>query len=162
MDAKFITHAISKSWNWRQNEDFAVNMFLKWFESDFISITKAGYMHEVEVKISRHDFKADFEKSSRKWDFKAKKDKVLIKHEAIKAGEYGLKTFSFATPEGLLSRKEIPEYCGHYEVNENGLVITLKDPPILNNPKKIDENELHSLKNFYKWRWRKLYFEGIK
>lgn len=38
------------SWSW-----------LNW-EADLISITKAHYMHEYEIKISLSDFKADFHK----------------------------------------------------------------------------------------------------
>ena len=32
------------------------------YEADFITITKSGYLTEVEVKISISDFRADFEK----------------------------------------------------------------------------------------------------
>lgn len=34
-------------------------------ESDFLAVTKNGMIHEVEVKISRSDFKADFKKVDR-------------------------------------------------------------------------------------------------
>ena len=32
------------------------------YEADFITITKSGYLTEVEIKISISDFRADFEK----------------------------------------------------------------------------------------------------
>ena len=37
------------------------------WESDFFSRTKTGYYYEVEVKISRADFKADFSKNKHKY-----------------------------------------------------------------------------------------------
>ena len=38
------------------------NSFIYSEESDFFSVTGAGYAQEVEIKISRSDFKADFKK----------------------------------------------------------------------------------------------------
>lgn len=35
----------------------------KSFEADLLAMTQAGYLHEVEIKVSRADFKKDFEKS---------------------------------------------------------------------------------------------------
>ena len=77
IDAKFIIKSLASSTIWKVNEDFAVNMYLKQFESDFITITKAGYMHEIEVKISKSDFLADFDKQSCGWDSKASKAVTL-------------------------------------------------------------------------------------
>jgi len=36
------------------------NSFVFAWESDFFSVTDSGYIYEIEVKISRGDFKADF------------------------------------------------------------------------------------------------------
>jgi len=116
-------------------------------------------MHEIEVKIDRGDFKADFHKKKSKYNREWKVSEVFNKHDMIKSGEYGLKTFSFATPKGLLNLDEIPDYCGHYEVTEDGQVIAIKTAPILTTPKKMTLKECHKLNNFYKWRWRKQYFK---
>lgn len=161
MDAKFISKSLTASWNWKGNEDFAINAFIKRFESDFITITKAGYMHEIEIKVDRSDFKADFAKVLRRYNHKIKDYEESDKHEMIKSGLYGLKTFSFATPVGLLHPAAIPDYCGFYEVMESGFVNTVKKPPVLDNPRKMDEKETQKLHNFYKWRWRNLYYEKV-
>lgn len=34
------------------------------YEADFLYITKSGYLYEIEVKLSIHDFKADLKKTS--------------------------------------------------------------------------------------------------
>ncbi len=160
MNAKFIIKSLASSWKWNSNEDFAVNVFIKSFESDFITITKAGYMHEIEVKVDRGDFRADFKKISSKWNPKLRMVETLNKHGLIKTGEYGLKLFSFATPKGLLKPNEVPDYCGHYEVIEGGGAIhTVRAPKPLPNPKKMTPQERHKLHNFYKWRWRKQFFK---
>ena len=35
------------------------------WESDFLALTKSGYLYEGEVKISKSDFKADFKKKEK-------------------------------------------------------------------------------------------------
>ena len=48
----------------RGHEIIVPNVSWSWlyWEADIISITKAGYMNEYEIKISKQDFKADFKK----------------------------------------------------------------------------------------------------
>lgn len=48
---KFITHYYQLSNSFVYNE-----------ESDFFSVTALGYAQEIEVKVSKSDFKADFKK----------------------------------------------------------------------------------------------------
>ena len=78
-----------------------------WYECDLFSITKALYFHEVEVKVSRSDFYADFRKHG--------------KHETLaqKDGHKRLmpRTFCFACPADLLVSEDIPEYTGLIWVN---------------------------------------------
>lgn len=119
-------------------------------------------MHEIEVKIDRGDFRADFQKNLMKYNRERREYDTFTKHALIESGEYGLKTFSFATPEGLLKTEEVPEYCGHYEVAENGQVNALRQPKILTAPKKMTLKERHKLNNFYKWRWRNQFFKEDK
>lgn len=38
------------------------NLYVFSWESDYLAMTKSGYWYEIEVKISRADFKADFKK----------------------------------------------------------------------------------------------------
>ncbi|MEE9408203.1 MAG: hypothetical protein V3V28_09025 [Polaribacter sp.] len=60
MKSKDITKAL---WYNYHNRDFKLdNSFIYSWESDFFSITKTGFAHEIEIKISRSDFLADFKK----------------------------------------------------------------------------------------------------
>ena len=38
------------------------NFYYDWYEMDLFRLTHSGIIYEYEVKISRADFKADFEK----------------------------------------------------------------------------------------------------
>lgn len=69
-------------------------------ESDFLTVTSAGYIHEIEIKMSRSDFLADFKKQD--------------KHTRLQHGEYA-NYFWFAVPQGLLLPADIPDYAGHLE-----------------------------------------------
>lgn len=42
------------------------NLFVYHWESDYIAITKNGYVYEVEIKISRADFLNDFKHKEEK------------------------------------------------------------------------------------------------
>lgn len=83
-------------------------------ESDVISITKTGYMHEVEIKISRSDFKAD-----------ARKSKWKLYKESIKSGRklssyYNTPNyFWYCFPEGLIEDSEIDPSFGIFHIKED-------------------------------------------
>lgn len=70
------------------------------FEMDVCKITKAGIVYEYEIKISRSDYKNDFKKGG--------------KHDLIKQGKRACNYFFFVVPEGLISKDEVPDYCGLY------------------------------------------------
>ena len=45
-------------------------VFSNSWESDYLSLTKSGYLYEGEVKISKSDFKADFKKEKKTSSFR--------------------------------------------------------------------------------------------
>lgn len=95
-----------------------------WWECDCVGVTDSGFWHEVEVKHSAADFRADFEKAYTfkkhdvlRWKFTGEKpipkqasnpwqNKNTL--EALRPPNY----FWFALPESLLSKVEIPDYAG--------------------------------------------------
>ena len=77
------------------------------FEADVAAVTKTGFVHEIEIKVSRSDFLADFKKSNSNGK----------KHEILQAkGDKNPNYFWFATPKGLLKESDIPHYAGWIEV----------------------------------------------
>ena len=95
-----------------------VNLF-SYYESDLISVSKAGLISEYEIKISADDFRREF------------KDK-RTKHRMLNDGKGFARIipnyFYFVFPLGLYESRqlEIPDYAGVIAVSESGKVITKK------------------------------------
>lgn len=100
-------------------------------ECDCISISKADFIYEYEIKISRADFKKDFSK---------------IKHTNIinenytktKMGEtfYLLPNyFNFVTPRDLIKLEEVPDYAGLIFMDDDGSFEVMRKPKLLHNTK---------------------------
>ena len=137
------------------------------WESDFFIVQKAsGYCYEIEIKITRADFFADFKKRE--------------KHEILKTGKYSQRwqqhnretnqwelmskeveytfrpnKFFYCVPEGLISVNELPEYAGlmyakDYTIN------TIKEAKFIHREKLMFETRLCD--KFY-WYWRTTLFE---
>ena len=99
-------------------------------ELDIFGFRKnSGFSDEIEVKLSRSDFLADFKKTT-----SVKGNKIegknysyyehvtKLKHDAIKEGLYPCNYFSYLMPKELADKCEIPSYCGLYvyTVNNSG------------------------------------------
>lgn len=89
------------------------NIYLGCNESDLISVTKAGFIYEYEIKLTRPDFNIDFKKN--RHDFM--ENDLRSSWRAY---------FFFVTPVDLIKTDEIPAYAGHIEVTKNGTCIDKK------------------------------------
>jgi hypothetical protein len=96
------------------------NVFIFDWESDFFCITSSGYSMEVEVKISRSDFKADFNKTQKHHVLKnATKALVTIPGHSMRDFSYVSyvkpkcpNKFFYCCPEGLIKAHEVPDFAG--------------------------------------------------
>lgn len=89
-----------------------------WFECDLWQVTKAGYGVEYEVKVSRSDFKADFEKQS--WIYFEGRRHPRVKHHDLRDRlPHAPTRFFFVCPAGLLTLEEIPEWTGLIEIHKS-------------------------------------------
>lgn len=115
-------------------------------EADFLSVTKSGYVHEVEIKISKSDFKADFKKVSGK----------TLKHDLIKCGELA-NYFWFCTPLNLLDLSDIPDYCGLIEFfvdKRHGVqLLVRRNAPKIHANKVKDSVKTAILRSMYYRAW---------
>lgn len=97
-------------------------------ECDVISISKADFIYEYEVKISKSDFKADFKKN---------KHKLMIERKAVnekKSFYFIANYFYFVVPENLITIDDIPEYAGLiYLINDK--FVQIKKAPLLHKTK---------------------------
>lgn len=99
---------------------FMPNIYLYKWESDYLTISK-NRAFEYEIKVTRSDFFADFQKKKKhtllKTTFRTKKG-------TTKTPNY----FYYVVPNGLISHSEIPKYAGLITIGKNNLVIRKKAP----------------------------------
>lgn len=122
MNTKKIQHIICKEEILKSNLpcENVSNIFYQ-SEVDVLSILKSGYVSEFEVKISRSDFKADAKKA--KWKYFENRIETGIPNY-----------FSYACPEGLITKEEVQDFAGLIYVYEHGTKI-IKKPKILHRRK---------------------------
>lgn len=100
-------------YNQQRYEMIAQNVYpcFNFKEMDVMAIRKSGFIDEIEVKLSKSDFLADFKKT-----VNIKCDEVN-KHKCLHEGLSHCNYFSFLMTEELAKKCEIPEYSGLYVFN---------------------------------------------
>jgi len=147
MQNAFYRHTVQRY------EMLAPNIYLDWRfnEMDLLGLRKSGYIDEIEIKLTKSDFKADFKKTV-KVDGEMKslfpcgvKYPEIInkpKHDALQEGLNHCNYFSFLIPEELVDKCVIPEYSGLYvyKVDNTGIgrVSEIKKAPLLHKRKISD------------------------
>lgn len=142
------------------------NVFVdNWNECDALLVLKSGYTHEVELKLSRSDFKADFKKTNwwhkepdtRPWaQDGGMKHVEENKHVLLERGQGFPNRFSFLVPEGLIEPDEVPAYAGlmYFSRNEGEYGrIRIERQPKLMHKEKISSNRLARLTKKFVWRY---------
>ena len=133
------------------------NLYVYGWESDYLAITKSMIAYEVEIKISRPDFKNDF---------KNKQDKHLLFENGSMIGRFPKGSlmpnyFYYAVPDGLISSDEVPDYAGLLYVQPWGITF-VKQPKKLTD-EKFDPVKLYLADKFYynMLGWQRKYEEVI-
>ena len=124
----------------KQHHQMSPNVYLFDWEADLLSLTKAGYIHEYEIKISRSDFMADSKKVDK---HQALKNgwRDLVEYETFRLEQYRqhprvykpefLKNltpedkhrmsrpnyFWYVCPTDLIRAEDVPEHAGLMYVN---------------------------------------------
>jgi len=117
-------------------------------EADVISVTKAGFINEYEIKRSRSDFQADFRNKS--WKHKYMAERAGVQFYTNGSFYYlSANYFWFVMPRGLVKEEEIPEYAGliYYENKE---LHVIKKAPRLHSHKaneRLYKSIAHNLMN---------------
>jgi hypothetical protein len=83
------------------------NFYIGFYEMDLCLIRKSGYVIEYEIKISRSDFKNDFNKSVSSYN-----PSEIKKHDEMAHKQGKCNKFYFVVPENLISKEEVPKHCG--------------------------------------------------
>lgn len=166
INEKLNLHLLSDSTiKYRMNNLY---VFHNSWESDYLALTKSGYLYEGEVKISRADFKNDMKKKRKhqvlegtyqpkmvdKWE---KGKRVGTEEEKVLKPHY----FFYAVPEGLITEEEVPEYAGLvYMIDVFPYFFWKKKAPKLHNEKYTSE-DLNLTDKFYynmvNWKYKAQY-----
>lgn len=174
MTAKDITKSLYKYYQ-DTNKYCIQNMYLfdhPIGEEDFIVVKNNGYINTYEIKISRSDFKADFNKKERhqilengwftsdKKQFKPGEDSKW--YDYYEPGEQIPRKrpnkFFYVCPENLIKKEEVPKYAGLIYVKEDGSMIKIKEPPFLHK-EIIDMSSVICNKFYYSYLELKKYKE---
>ena len=121
------------------------------WESDYFCISKSGYMTEVEIKMSKSDFKADFKKTRKHKILSSKKrfftipgrcvmwngnNTELAHHvDVVDLAKHAPNRFYYCCPDGLIESHEVPVYAGLLWVNE-GRLLVVKNAPYIHKEKR--------------------------
>lgn len=156
-----------------------------WFECDFMTISKADYLTEFEIKQSKSDYKRDFvtKKIKHEW-LKGNRDGNLLiekswnnKNEVIvdaftpkfegfqqtiKMGEYkGPNYFYFICPIDVIDVKDVPDYAGLVYVLENNTRIPklsfVKQAPRLHKNKTDSDRKINIMTKYMYDYWKHTY-----
>ena len=123
------------------------NYYFKGFECDCFSINKNLYTTEYEIKISKTDFKNDFNKQQQRHNWQTKTIEIT-KHAAIKNGQR-TNRFYFVVPKEL--DISVPDYAGLITFNEFDFSIVQQAPRLHKN--KIDEREIKHCLTKLSWKY---------
>lgn len=123
------------------------NLYVFSWESDYLALTKSGLFYEIEVKISRNDFKNDFKKTKKHMILENNNDLAIHKPNF----------FYYAVPENLIHESEIPDYAGLIYVHNKYFPyydIVKKSPQLTKNKINIDELKLTDKFYYNMWQWK--------
>lgn len=147
-DEKRIQHKLSGYLLGKGHDVVIPNVSWSWlyWEADLISVTKAGYMYEFEIKITRSDFEADFRKR---------------KHQDLKRGAKNIRIpnyFSYVAPLVAMPLC-VPDYAGLYEVRKSGWydheleLVTIRKPALIHRAKHDNDTKVKMLKTLMFKYW---------
>ena len=148
----------------KQHECIIPNVFVYSWESDVISITKAGYVHEFEVKLTRADFKKDSEKKNKHEvlrrgyrNHKSSYDTYKIRQGIFKGDGMSVyeprpNYFWYVCPDGLIAPADVPAYAGLIYLNGSYYNCFEKKAPLLHKDKVSEKIKDHII-NAYRYKY---------
>ncbi len=146
-------------------------IFYAW-ESDYLAISKAGYVYECEIKISHSDFLNEAAHKQEKMRLLGGEDMTVEKFHSY--DKYGIRRgkepmqkpnyFWYICPEGIISEAECPKFAGLMYIDESGRFRCVRNAPMLHK----DRYDLHGKMAFMRdkfyyamWNWIRRYWRKI-
>lgn len=148
-------------------------IFYAW-ESDYLAISKAGYVYECEIKISHSDFLNEAAHKQEKMRLLGGEDMTVAKYHGFNqlGIEYGKEPmqkpnyFWYVCPEGIISEAECPKFAGLMYITDSGFFRCIKAAPCLHKAKYDTQADLlrrDMRDKFYyaMWNWIRSYWRNI-
>lgn len=135
--SKKITFEFEKSLNKNLQDVIVSNFFIWKWEMDIFRMLKNWYVYEYEIKISKNDYKNDFDKKN--------------KHELMKQWKRECNKFFFIVPKWLIKIEDIPEqyWLIYYNIDTNKFTEVKK-------PNFLHKNLIWNQPWFHKYLIKKL------
>ncbi|ADM80005.1 hypothetical protein phiAS5_ORF0162 [Aeromonas phage phiAS5] len=140
-----VQRAIAKTPEFQKRYDILVpNCYTMYDnEADLFGLRPSGLCDEIEIKVSRADFKVDAKKSVRvsiKLDkpinYRTHKFVRFTKREALEMGHMS-NYFWYAVPDQLIKPDEVPEWAGLIYIHSDGYARVVKSA------KRLHKHPLH-------------------
>jgi hypothetical protein len=155
-----IQDALHRYWSGRIYE--VPNIYLYRWESDFISVTKSGYVHEYEIKTSKADYRNDHKNKTEKhgilingfrtpdkWDLVNTRYKFTTDNKIIcQRPNY----FWFVCKQGII--EEVNNYAGLIIIKQHGGIDIIKSAPRLHKDKITEYQKTKILTSMYHRYWQ--------
>ena len=121
------------------------NIYFLHNEMDLFGFRKgSGFSDEIEIKLTKSDYLADFKKTT------YHKSERKLKHDAIKEGLSPCNYFAYLMPKELADQCDIPSYAGLYVYRTNnegvGYIQEIRKAPRLHTRKLTDEKKFEIAK----------------
>lgn len=151
-----------------------IGLFFYAWESDYLAISKAGYVYECEIKISHSDFLNESAHKHEKMRLLGGEDMTVAKYHSY--DKYGIECgkepmqkpnyFWYVCPEGIISEAECPKFAGLMYITDSGTFRCIKSAPCLHKAKYDTQADLHRRdmrdKFYYAmWNWIHRYWRNI-
>lgn len=153
------------------------NVYVYSWESDMLSITKAGFVHECEIKVTKSDFNADSKKVEKhcvlkngwrelhEWELRHKEKIPAWGNPHLNStGKIDMirpNYFWYVCPADMVKVENVPEYAGLIYINDSHWLDIIKQAKRLHKDKITDKQKNHIIRSFeFKyWNLRRRFSE---
>lgn len=148
-------------------------IFYAW-ESDYLAVSKAGYVYECEIKISHADFLNEAAHKADKMRILSGEQMTISQY--YRSEQFDIKNgnklmpkpnyFWYVCPEGVISEDECPDFAGLMYITDAGMFRCIKGAPCLHKVKYDVQSDLLSRdmrdKFYYAmWNWIRRYWRNV-
>ena len=140
--------AVQSPWLSKRYEVMIPNCYTKWDnEADLFAIRPSGLCDEIEIKVSKADFRLDEKKTVKVLTENSRRHNKIPKRQAMQDGHMS-NYFWYAFPAGLIDFDDVPEWAGIIEIFDGVRAYERRQPKRLHGGKMSFEDRYKQVKKF--------------